>query len=313
MIVKQTLFTCGKSLFSVLIVSLIMATLLHRNVGAQSIDQFSTAASIVDQCGGNTATLFSVSLEALPDGDIYVRTNAAGLRTKISVFIESVNDGTCKKIGTVNATDKAWARVGSVPNAERSGQRNIVLASPYLGADAYASVATVLFAPKDLCQPKIACDVQYEGVDVAIEPETISGSGELVTVQTVTDISGEKIERVEYFDGGDFLYTSNKLSAVNQNYLRGGDRTIKKVAYLGNNRKFTATERVAMPSDPLYSQYIKSSFYRLSGQTKVILVAVGVGLLVALLVYGVRRLHAWRTYRNGHGIETYLQTHHDQR
>ncbi|MBP7807487.1 hypothetical protein KA047_03250 [Candidatus Saccharibacteria bacterium] len=313
MIVKRVRQNCGKLFVVIGVVASFMILPFQAVVGAQSVDEFSTGASVVDQCGGNTATLFSVSLETLPDGEVYVRTNAAGLRTKISVFIESVADGTCKKIDTVTATDKAWARVGSLSKAERDGQRSIILASPYLGADAYASVATVLFAPKDLCRPKIACDTQYEGVDGAIEPVTISGSGELVTVQTVTDISGEKIERVEYFDDGEFLYTGNTLSSVDQNYLRGGDRTVKKVAYLTNDRKFTATEQVAMPSDPLYSQYIKSSFYRLSGQTKLILVAIGTLLLVGLFVYGLRRFHAWRTYRNGHGIETYLQTHHDQK
>lgn len=313
MIVKRALQNCGKLCVVFGIATSFMVAPFYTLVGAQSVDEFSTGASALDQCGGNAATSFNVALETIPEGDLYVRTNAAGLNTKISVFIESTDDGTCKKIGTVNASDKAWARVGSVPDAARDGQRSIVLTSPYLGADAYASVATVLFAPTDLCRPKVACNAQYEGVDVAIEPETISGSGELVTVQTVSDVSTEKIERVEYFDDGIFLYTSSELSAVNQNYLRGGTRTIKKVAYLSDNRKFTATEQVAMPSDPLYSQYIKSSFYRLSGQTKVILVVIGTVILVSLLVYGLRRFHAWRTYRNGHGIETYLQTHHDQK
>jgi len=270
-----------------------------------------------DFLSGNTASCapgnllnYSVAVSELTAGqDVYVKTNAANLKTDIQVYVQT-QDGACRLVAKVNANDKQWTKAGRITGATAGSEVSLVLAGSNLGADIYASVATVLLVPPGYCDSvKTQCQGTFNGQTGAIEPVTVSAPGEFVTVQTVPSLAAESIAYVEYYDGGEFLYVTKDIQPVNKNYLRGGDRTVKKAVYLSNNRLFTITETVSMPKDPLYSQYLKSTFYRLGGQARAVVMLLGIGVTALLIVFIVRRIHAWRTYRTGHGIDAYLKTH----
>lgn len=308
MSVKQLQQVCGK-----LIVAIVMITAYLTSTAPQVMAQvspfesFSTVAG--QMCGPSDRLTYSVTVPELRESDeMYLKTNAANLISTIDVYLQQGEE--CAKFGTLTANDKTWTRLGTVTSKTAGQDVLLVLASPNLGADIYASVATVLMVPPGHCESvKLQCIGSFKGYSGAIEPVAVSAPGEFVTVQEIPDLSQEKLLYVEYYDGGDFLYVQNEITDVDQRYLRGGDRTVKKVVYLSNNRLFTITEQVGMPRDPLYSQYIKSSFFRLGGQTRLALGIVGVALVVGLLLLIIRRIHAWRTYRSGHGIDNYLRTH----
>ncbi len=310
MLVKLSQTTCGK-----LILSLLFSTGLFLAIpGAASaqvspFESFSTVGSA--SCGPSDRLTYSVAAPDLTESEtIYIKTNAANLTSTIDVYLES--DSGCSKIGTVTANDKSWSKLTDVSEKIAGSSGTLILASPNLGADIYASVATILITPPGLCTDVNAnCMGDFQGYTGAIEPVTVSVPGEFVTVQTIPDVNQETILYVEYYDGGEFLYTLPEVTDIDQNYLRGGERTVKKVVYLSNNKLFTITEQVQMPSDPLYSQYIKSSFFRLGGQTRLVLGLVGLVAVVLLIAWIIRRIHARRTYRTGHGIDAYLRTHHN--
>lgn len=308
MSVKQLQQICGKLIVVLLmIVTYLMGVTPHVSAQVSPFESFSTVAG--QTCGPSDRLTYSVTVPELRESDeFYLKTNAANLISTIDVYVQQGED--CVKFGTVTANDKSWTRLGTVTSKTTGQDALLVLSSPNLGADIYASVATVLMVPPGRCESvKMQCVGGFEGYTGAIEPVAVSAPGEFVTVQQIPDLSQEKLLYVEYYDGGDFLYVQNEITDVDQRYLRGGDRTVKKVVYLSNNRLLTITEQVAMPRDPLYSQYIKSSFFRLGGQTRLALGIVSVALVIGLLLLVIRRIHAWRTYRSGHGIDNYLRTH----
>lgn len=294
---------------------LVVVALVGLLVAAISSAALAQAPDMFAGASGNTCgikqTMFSSMVESLPSGKLYLKTNAARLKTDGAIYVEDIETGKCAAIGKANINDKTWTYIGNVSSKLGGKPANLVISSSYIGADAYASVATALIIPDDRCKlTKTGCLGTYAGNKGVIEPQTISVPGDFITVQTIPEISSEKIMYVEYYDGGDFLYAIKSIEDVQRQYLRGGDRSVKKVVYLTNNRLFTVTEKVSMPKDPLYSQYLKSTFYRLGSQTKVVLILIGSVVLLFLGITAIRRFHAWRTYRNGHGIETYLHTHH---
>lgn len=262
-------------------------------------------------CATGNGIVYSVALPALSEGQVlYIKTDASNLETNISVFMQS-DDGSCSLIKTVKANDSSWVRVSRI-TPEFAGEKNTaVLSSNNLGANIYASVATILVVDSGDCQrfEQLECIGDYEGTAGAVEPVTVSAPGEFVTIQSIPDITDESIKYVEYYDGGDFLYVTPEIEAVRREYLRGGERTIKKVVYLTNDRLVTVTEKIQMPKDPLYSQYIRSSIYRLGGQARFLAALVLFVAGIFILRWIVRRWHAWRTYKTGHGIDAYLRTH----
>lgn len=312
MIIQKAWQTMG--LFGLFIAVVLLGSALPLMQPQVARAQFGGAEVLTTGGTGNCAPTdllnYSVFVPSLTAGqDMYIKTNAANLTTDIQVFVQT-QAGKCLPLGKVVANDKQWTKVARVTEKVAGEEVNLVLAGSNLGADIYASVATVLLVPNGSCeQIKTQCVGGLNGQKGAIEPVAVSGPGEFVTVQTIPDLSNESIIYVEYYDGGEFLYVTKDIQPVDRNYLRGGDRTVKKVVYLTNNQLFTITEKVTMPKDPLYSQYIKSTFYRLGGQARAVVIMLGVGLAALLSVLLVRRIHAWRTYRTGHGIDTYLRTH----
>jgi hypothetical protein len=305
MFVNKRTLTCGK----LLLLSMISICMIgfSKPTHAQE-DLFSTSVAETEVCG--PASLQPYTALANLDGlssDVLIKTNAANLKTSVSVYIQDNETARCTKIGQAVASDDGWARIGKIDKSE-TGERTFLVSGENLGADIYASVATVLIVPSGVCIPRnLACEGEFSGRKGAIEPITISQPGEFITVQTVQGLESEKILYVEYYDGGEFLYESSEIAPVDKRYLRGGTRTVKTVVYFTNNRLLTITDEIKMPTDPLYSQYVKSSFFRLGSQTRVVLILLVAGVVVWLIVALIRYIHRRRTYRNGHGIDAYLR------
>lgn len=309
MLVNSICKNCGKLFVSVLFL-LIFVTGHSSFISAQDAFPEPDSELAFVQCGPSDQQTFSAAVDSLPTGDLFIKTNGLDLTTQVSLYLENYETGSCDLVGTVTANDKSWTRVGRIAT-EINEPVSIVVASPLLGADAYASVASVMSADPSICVPDKVCLSTFQGYPATLEPVIISSPGDLVTVQEVVPAEGKQIRYVEYYDGGKFLYTTSEIEEVDRRYLRGGNRDVSKIVFFTDATKVTINETVAMPADPLYSQYIASTFYRLSNQVKVLLLMFMGGLLIYGVFYSIRRFHARRTFRTGHGIDDYLRTHND--
>ncbi|TXG76212.1 hypothetical protein E6P97_03915 [Patescibacteria group bacterium] len=306
--VKHRSKICGKLIMHGVILLVLSVTILPEVASAQVLPDEVTGDGAYVRCGPDNEQSYTTIVADLPAGSLYLKTNATGLSSKITMYLQR-NGGDCQRVGTVTANDKTWTKVTALRPEVAADELTVTLSSESLGADIYASVATILVVPPGSCKVTTDCTGTLQNERGVIEPVTVSLPSEFVTVQTVPNLASEKIMYVEYYDNGEFLYTTPDIRPVDQNYLRGGTRTVKKVVYLTNNRLFTISDTIARPSDPLYSQYLKSTFYRLGSQARAVVTIIGIAGVGLIISYLIRRLHAWRTYRSGHGIDNYLKSH----
>ncbi len=206
---------------------------------------------------------------------------------------------------SVKSKESSWTKIGTIPATVQGKQADMVVsAADFKLENVYSNIASILVVNPKVCKiTQTDCIARYGGAKVLVEPKTLSGNQDHISLQVVKPFADQMIDYVDYFDGGEFLYRSKSIDPVDERYLRGGERQVRKTVHLSGGSVLHIDEVSNQPNDPLYSKYLSSSFFRLSRQFKIVIVVAGVAIIGLVSLGALRFVHKRRQYMRSHGFK----------
>jgi len=255
-------------------------------------------------CGASDGAQVTTNVTSLPSGDVYIRTQKSNQYTRFDVAV-SVAGGGCLKMRSVKSKESSWTKIGTIPATVQGKQADMVVsAADFKLENVYSNIASILVVNPKVCKiTQTDCIARYGGAKVLVEPKTLSGNQDHISLQVVKPFADQMIDYVDYFDGGEFLYRSKSIDPVDERYLRGGERQVRKTVHLSGGSVLHIDEVSNQPNDPLYSKYLSSSFFRLSRQFKIVIVVAGVAIIGLVSLGALRFVHKRRQYMRSHGFK----------
>jgi hypothetical protein len=261
------------------------------------------------QCDGNEYFVAIPVAGFDASGAVYVRLNTASeTTTPINVYFRSTNDIKCTFIGSGMAKLNTWSKIS---DTGVTGLKDGIIIISYTvteNVEVYQGTFQMLFvSDKKLCTITANCETNFNGYKGTLSADTSSRATDDILLFRLTDIDGVAISKVDYYDGGTFLYSSAKLESVNRNYLPGGNRQLTKQVYFKNGQILTITETVNMGYDFSGGLAIRSYIYRSKNRSLVIGIIVAAAVLSLLILLFIHYLVRRHYYKIDHGLDKSAQ------
>lgn len=272
------------------------------HVSAQISPPISGGVGICDGSGQSYNT-FMTKVEF--SGAMYIRLAAGEPNTQSMVYVQSLQDEACSRIGTVIARSDQWTRVGSLNALYPNGAAFIVSASG-LATSPYSAVAQLLVLPSpQACTPSQICAVSYHGYSGILQPVTLSNATDEVAVMVGYPISSVETKNVTYYADSEYLYGGEKLAPFDRNYLQGGVHHVAAVVELKNGETVTINGTIDMGSDYTGLLFLRSAIYKSTDRALLFALMSLIGLVLMLILYIVRLIYKHHRYKLDHGLANY--------
>ncbi len=255
-----------------------------------------------DQCNQNTINYYDGRTDTRTGSyDIYVKLGKRGQSSKVSLEIEG--ETSCKKIGSTTASGEKWTKIGSWNNTKDNSYR-FILSSEIFYNMPDANRPRVLIVPKQNppCIPEKQCFVKISGQSGFIEPKYTSLAENDLVIAQVTDPKDDKIEKVEYYVGSKYQYTTTGIEDFNLRLVPAGNQTLSRVIIYKSGQKVVIEDKVYVSFTKDFGNLIYRTFNSNRVWIQVVVVLFFATLLIFITLMIIRIINRKRQWKINHGI-----------
>lgn len=263
-----------------------------------------TVASADSECSASQTPYYDALVEApSEDYDVYVKMGKRGHTAAVSLYDEASDTGACVMIGSGTAVSETWTRLGLWKPLKGESSR-LQLTSAAFTDLPDANRPTVMLVPhiNPPCLPTTECTTVVEGQPAYINPPGTLLSEDSLHVTRVVEPSADTLVRVDYYAGGQFLYSTPTLQPFDLRYVPGGQHTVSRVM------QYESKQQVVLPQEVYvsFASDFRNLLFRLLNSNKVtIQIVAGLAVVVALattVLAVVHAVHRRRLWKEHHGL-----------
>ncbi len=281
------------------------AVFLLMYVGASLLLKPSVYAQDIEssQCYQSTQPFYDARDVAKPGAyDIYVKLGRAGQEAPVSLYIEDQPEQ-CVTIGSTEANGETWQKIGSWTST-LNDPVNFKLSSANFTTQVDANRPSIMLVPQTdpPCTPGANCDFSLDGAPAFIIPTSTLLSENDLRVLQVINPSTDTLKRVDYYSGGQLLYSTPTLQPFNMRYVRGGDHILSRVLQYKSGQKVVLQSEVSVSFVNDFQNLLFRLFHSNKVGLQIFAVIIILALLASVAIAVIHFLHRRYVWKLSHGV-----------